>query len=72
MTSTLINASIHKLDHIANKYNNICHRRNEMKLTDIRSNTYIDWNAKNNDKDPKYKVAEHKRISKHKNIYSSG
>ena len=38
-----------------------------MKLTDIKSNTNIEFNKKNN-KDPTFKVGDHVRISKYKNI----
>ena len=40
-----------------------------MKPVGVKDNTYIDSNKKVNDKDPKFKVADHVRISKYKNIF---
>ena len=39
-----------------------------MKPVDIKLNTYIDSSKEINDKDPKYKIADHLKISKYKNI----
>ena len=36
--------------------------------TDVKSSIYIDFGIGNNDKDPKFKVLDHFRISKYKNI----
>ena len=38
-----------------------------MKPVDIKDNTYIDSMQCSNDKDPKFKVGNHVRISKYKN-----
>ena len=40
-----------------------------MKPVDVKSNTYIDLSKEVNDKDPKFKVGDHVRISKYKNIF---
>ena len=68
MTSIPKNVYIYKLDDIVNKYNNIYHRRNNMKPVDVKSNTYINSGKEINDKDHKFKVGDHVRISKYKNI----
>ena len=34
------------------------------------SSTYIDFAAKSKDKDPKFEVGGHVRISKHKNVFT--
>ena len=34
--------------------------------------TYIDYGVEHNNKDPKFKVVDHMRISKHKNIFAKG
>ena len=39
-----------------------------MKSVDVKDNTYIDFKKDINDKDPKFKVSDHERISKYKNI----
>ena len=41
-----------------------------MKPDDIKSSTYIGFNKENNKKGPKFKVGDHIRISKHKNIFA--
>ena len=41
-----------------------------MKLADVKDNTYIDFKKEVNDKDPKFKVGDHVRISKYKNIFA--
>ena len=43
-----------------------------MKPVDINYNTYIDFKKEVNDKDPKFKVGDHVRISKQKNIFPKG
>ena len=40
-----------------------------MRLTDVKTNTYADFGVENNDKDPKSKNRDHKRISKYKNVF---
>ena len=40
-----------------------------MKPIDIKSSTYINFGKKNNDKYPNFKVGDHERISKYKNIF---
>ena len=37
----------------------------------LKSNTYIDLDLENNDKDPKFKAGENVRISKYKNIFEN-
>ena len=52
--------------------NNTCHRTIKMKPVDVKDNTYIDFKKEVNDKDPKFKVGDHARISKYKNIVTNG
>ena len=66
MTSVSRNVYIDELDDILNKYSNTYHRTIKMKPVDIKDNTYIDFDKENNDKYPKFKVADHVRISKFK------
>ena len=72
MTSVSKNVYIHKLYDIVNKYNNAHHSTIKMKPADVKSSTYIDFNEKNNNEDPKFKVGDHARISKYKNICAKG
>ena len=71
MTSVSKNNNIDKLDDIADEYNNTHHRTIKMKPADVKDNKYIDFDKKVNDKDhPKFKVGDHVRISKYKNIFA--
>ena len=63
MTSISKHVCIHKLDDIVNEYNNTYHRTIKMKLIDVKNNTYINIGKEVNDKDPKFKVGDHVRIS---------
>ena len=72
MSSTSKNVYIDKLDNKANEYNNAKHRTTKMKPIDVKVNTYIDFGEEVNDNDPKFKVGDHVRISKYKNIFAKG
>ena len=62
---------IDKLDDIVNEYNNKYHRTIKMKPIDVKDNTYINIGKEVNDKDPKFRVGDHVRTSKYKNIYKN-
>ena len=75
MTLISNNYYIDKLDDIGNEYNNTYHRTIKMKPIDVKDNIYIDRmelnsDKKVNDKNPKFKVGDHVRISKYKNIFA--
>ena len=72
MTSVSKNVYIDKLDDIVRKYNNTYHTSIKMKPIDVRDNTYISFKKEVNDKNPKFKVGDHVRISKYKNIFAKG
>ena len=72
MTSVSKNVYIDQLDDMVGEYNNTYHRTIKIKPADVKDNTYIDFNKKVNDKDPKFKVGDHVRISKYKNIFAKG
>ena len=44
----------------------------KMKPIDVKDNTYINTSKEINNKDPKFKVGDHVRISKYKNIFAKG
>ena len=64
MTAVSKNVYINKLDDIVNEYNNTYHKTIKMKPIDLKDNTYIDSIKEVNDKDPKFRVGDHVRISK--------
>ena len=72
MTVISKNVYIDKLDDIVDEYNNTYHRVINMKPIDVKDNTYIDFEKEVNNKDPKFKVGDHVRISKYKNIFAKG
>ena len=41
-----------------------------MKPIEVKSNSYAEYNVDSNEKDPKFKVGDHVRISKYKNIFA--
>ena len=72
MTAISKNVYIDKLDDIVNEYNNTYHKTIKMKPVDLKDNTYIDFEKECNNKDPKFKIGDHVRISKYKNIFAKG
>ena len=72
VTSISKNVYIDKLDDIVDKYNNTYHRTIKMKPVYVKSSSYINFNKENDKKGPKFKVGDHVRISKYKNIFAKG
>ena len=72
MTSISKSVYIDKLDDIVDEYNNAYHKTIKVKPIDVKDNTYIDSEEEVNDKDPKFKIGDHVRISKYKNIFAIG
>ena len=70
MTSISKFVYIYKLDDIINKYNNTYHSTIKMKPADINSSKYVGSSKEINDQDPKFKIDDIVRISKHKNIFA--
>ena len=70
MTSVSKNVYIDKLDDTVSEHNNTYHRTITMKPIDLQDNTYIDFEKKVNDRDPRFKVGDHVRISNFKNIFA--
>ena len=60
------------LDDIVDKYNNTVHRTIKMKPIDVTDDSYAEYNEDFNKKDPKFKVGDHVKISKYKNIFAKG
>ena len=75
MTSISKNVYINKLDDIVNEYSNTYHRTIKIKPVYVKDNTYIDSMKLHSSKevnvsDPKFKVGDHLKISKYKNIFA--
>ena len=71
MTSISKNVYIDKLDDTVDEYKNTYHRTIKMKPIDVKDNTYINIDKEINDNDPEFKVGDHARISKYKNIFAN-
>ena len=59
-------------DDIVNKYNNTVHRSTKMKLIDVTSDFSAEYYEDSNVTKPKFKIGDHLRISKQKNIFAKG
>ena len=57
---------------IVDKYNNAYHKTIKIKPMDNKSDSFAEYNEESNEKDPKFKVNDHVRISKYKNIFAKG
>ena len=68
MTAISKNVYFNVLDYIVNEYNNTVHRTSKLKPIDVKDNTYVDSKKEVDDKDPKFKVGDHVRVSNYKNI----
>ena len=72
MTAASKNVYFNVLDNIANKYNNTVHRSIKVKPFDVTSYSYAEYNEVSNKTQPKFKVGDHVRKSKYKNIFTKG
>ena len=55
---------------IVNECNNTYRRTIKIKPYDVKDNTYIKFSKEVNEEDPKFKVGDHVRVSKYKNIFA--
>ena len=72
MTSISKNVYIDQLDDIVKEYNNAYHTSIKMKPVNVKDNKYIDFKKEVDDKNPEFRVGDHVRISKYKNIFTKG
>ena len=70
MTTISKNVYIDVLNEIINRYNNTVHKTIKMKPTDVTGDSYVECNEDSNKKGPKFKVNDHVRLSKYKNIFA--
>ena len=69
MTAISKNVYFNVLDDVVNKYNNALYRTIKMKSTDFTNDSFVEYNKDSNKRNTKFKVGDHVRISKRKNIY---
>ena len=60
------------LDDIVDERNNTYHKTIKMNPIDVKSDSFVEYNEESNEKDPKFKVGDHVRISKFKNVFAKG
>ena len=72
MTAISINVYTDQLDDIVSEFNNTYHRTVKMKPVDVKDNIYINFEKEVNNNDPKFKIGDHVRIFKYKNIFAKG
>ena len=72
MTAISKNVYFDVLNDIVNKYNNTIHRTIKMTPIDVTDDSFAKYNEEFNKKGPKFKVGDHARISKYKNIFAKG
>ena len=66
MTAVSKNIYFNVLDDIVDEYNNTYHRTIKIKPIDVKSDSFAEYNEESNEKDSKFKVGDHVRISKYK------
>ena len=72
MTAVSKNVYFDVLDDVVNKCNNTVHRTIKMKSIDVASNSYTACSEDSNEKEPTFRVGDHVRVSKYKNIFAKG
>ena len=72
MTAISENVYFDVLDDIVDEYNNTYHKTIKMKPLDVGDDSFAEYNEESNKKDPKFKVGDHVRISKFKNVFAKG
>ena len=72
MTAISKNAYFDVLNDIVDEYKNTYHKTIKMKPVDVKSDSFAEYNEKSSEKDPKFKVDDHVRISKFKNVFTKG
>ena len=72
MTAVSKNVYFGVLDDIVVKYNNLYYKTIKMKPIDVKSDSYAEYNDDSDEKDPKFKIRGHVRISKYESFFPKG
>ena len=72
MTAISQNIYFDVLDDNVDEYNSTYHKTIKMKPIDVKSNSFAEYNEESNEKDLKFKISDHVRISKYKNVFAKG
>ena len=69
MTAISKNVYFNVLNDIVDEYNNTYHEAIKLKPIDVKSDSFAKYNEESSEKDPKFKVGDHVRISRYTNIF---
>ena len=72
MTALSKNVYFDILNDIVDKYNNTYLRTIKIKHINVKPDSYAEYSVESNEKDSQFKVGDHVRISKYKNIFAKG
>ena len=72
MTTVSRNVYFVVLNDIVDKYNSTYHRTIKMKPIGVKSDFYAEYNVDSNEKDSKFQVGDHVKISEYKNSFAKG
>ena len=72
MTAISKNVYLDVLNDIVDEYNNTYYRTIKVKPIDVGDDSFAQYNEEFNEKDPKFEIGDHVRISKYKNIFAKG
>ena len=72
MTAISKNVYFDVLDDIVDENTNTYHKTTKMKPIDVRDDSFAEYNEQSIEKDPKFKVGDHVRISEFKNVFAKG
>ena len=72
MTVVSKDVYFHVLNDAVDKYNSTYHNTIKIKSVDVKSSSYAKCNVDSNEKGAKFKIYDHVKISKNKNIFAKG
>ena len=72
MTAISKNVYYDVLDDAVKKYNHTYHSTIKIKPINDKDNNFTEYIEESNNKDPKFKIGDHVKISKYKNVFAKG
>ena len=72
MIAISTNVYFEVLDDIVDEYNKTYYKTIKMKPIDVKSDSFAEYIEESNEKDSRFKVDDHVRISKFKNVFAKG
>ena len=67
-----IKCLLNVLDDIADEYINTYHKTINMRPVDVGDDYFAEYNEESKEKNPKFKLGDHVRISKFRNVFTKG